>query len=154
MPANHLTTVVQRLRRAVLVEDGAGLTDGQLLECCLSRRESAALEALVGRHGPMVWGVCRHILRNHHDAEDAFQATFLVLVRKAAAVVPREMLANWLYGVARTTALRANAVNAKRRRRERQGKEMPEPQAVQPDLWQDLQPLLDPELSRLPHKYR
>lgn len=146
--------VIQHLRRAVLVQDGAGLTDGQLLTLFIERRDEGAFEALVRRHGPMVMGVCRRILRNPHDAEDAFQAAFLVLVRKAASVVPREMVANWLYGVARTTALRANALTAKRRVRERQVREMPEPEVVQPDLWHDLQPLLDQELSRLPDKYR
>src|SRR5262245_64480553 len=99
---------------------GAGLTDGQLLEGFVSRREEAALAALVRRHGAMVWGVCRRLLGNHHDAEDAFQATFLVLVRKADAVVPREMVANWLYGVARQTALKARATAAKRKEREKQ----------------------------------
>jgi RNA polymerase sigma factor (sigma-70 family) len=102
----------------------------------------------------MVWGVCRRVLRNDHDAEDAFQATFLVLVRKASSVLPREMLANWLYGVAHRTALKARATTAKRRLRERQVTQMPEPAATEPELWHDLQPLLDQELSRLPDKNR
>jgi RNA polymerase sigma factor (sigma-70 family) len=102
----------------------------------------------------MVWGVCRRILRNYHDAEDAFQATFLVLVRKAASVLPRGMVANWLYGVARQTALKARATTARRQGRERQVATMPEPAARDRDLWCDLQPLLDEELSRLPDKYR
>src|SRR5262245_26632062 len=89
--------------------------------------EEAALAAVVRRHGPMVWGVCRRVLRTSHDAEDAFQATFLVLVRKAASIVPREMVANRLYGVAHRTALKARATAAKRRERERQVTEMPEP---------------------------
>src|SRR5262245_42904641 len=114
MATSQMSEVLQQLRRAVLLRDGAGLTDGQLLEGYLSRRDEAALAALVRRHGPMVWGVCRRVLRNHHDAEDAFQATFLVLVRKAAAVVPREMVANWLYGVAHRTALKARATTANR----------------------------------------
>ena len=102
----------------------------------------------------MVFGVCRRLLHNPHDAEDAFQATFLVLVRKAASVVPREMVANWLYGVAHQTAIRASSANAKRCGRERQVVDMPEPEAVSRDCWDDLQPLLDQELSRLPDKYR
>jgi len=85
MAIGQMSEVIQHLRRAVLLRDGAGLTDGQLLEDYISRREEAALAALVCRHGPMVWGVCRRVLRNHHDAEDAFQATFLVLVRKATS---------------------------------------------------------------------
>jgi RNA polymerase sigma factor (sigma-70 family) len=102
----------------------------------------------------MVWGVCRRILRNHHDAEDAFQVTFLVLVRRAASVVPREMVANWLYGVARQTALKARATAARRKGRERQVTEMPERAVVEQQPWRDLRPLLDEELSRLPDKYR
>jgi RNA polymerase sigma factor (sigma-70 family) len=102
----------------------------------------------------MVWGVCRRLLGNHHDAEDAFQATFLVLIRKAASIVPREMVANWLYGVAHQTALKARAAAARRKGRERQVAEMPEPATAEQELWCDLQPLLDEELSRLPDKYR
>ena len=105
--------LIDYLRRVVLAGGKADLTDGQLLEDFISRRDEAALAALVRRHGPMVWGVCRRVLRNHHDAEDAFQATFLVLVRKAASIVPREMVANWLYGVAHQTALKARATAAK-----------------------------------------
>src|SRR5262245_28301802 len=112
MPSSSLNMVVQHLCAAG--RDGAGRTDGELLTHFLSRRDEDALAALVGRHAPMVWGVCRRVLRNPHDAEDAFQATFLVLVQKAAAVVPREMVANWLHGVARQTAVRLRAAAAKR----------------------------------------
>src|SRR5213078_2213718 len=120
MATNQMSEVIQHLRRTVLLRDGAGLTDGQLLEDYLSRRDEAALAALVRRHGPMVWGVCRRVLRNWHDAEEAFQATFLVLVRKAALIASPELLANWLYGVAHQTALKARATTAKRGARERQ----------------------------------
>ena len=143
--------VIEQLR-AVLLRDGAGLTDGQLLECFVARRDNAAFEALMRRHGPMVLAVCRRILRNHHDSEDAFQATFLVLARKAASIMPREAVGNWLYGVAYRTALKANAAIAKRR--EHQVREMPEPEAPQDDSGPDLRPLLDKELNRLPDKYR
>jgi RNA polymerase sigma factor (sigma-70 family) len=154
MATSEMTEVIHRLRGAVFLREGAGLSDGQLLEAYISRREKAALAALVRRHGPMVWGVCRRVLRNYHDAEDAFQAVFLVLVRKAASIASRELLGNWLYGVAYQTALKARATAAKRRTRERQVVQMPEPKAVQQDLWHDLLPLLDEELTRLPDKYR
>ncbi len=154
MATSQTSEAIQHLRRMVLLRDGAGLTDGQLLEDYLSRRDEAALAALVRRHAPMVWGVCRRVLPNYHDAEDAFQATFLVLVRKAASIASRGLLANWLYGVAHQTALNARATAARRRARERQVTEMPEPEVVQQDLWGDLQPLLDQELSRLPDKFR
>jgi RNA polymerase sigma factor (sigma-70 family) len=154
MATSQTSQVIRRLRMAVLLRDGARLTDGQLLEDYISRRDEAALAALVHRHAPMVWGVCRRVLRNYHDAEDAFQAAFLVFVRKAASIASRELLANWLYGVAHQTALKARATAAKRKERERQATKMPEPAATEQDPWHDLQPLLDEELSRLPDKYR
>ena len=154
MATSQMSGVIQHLRRTVLLRDGAGLTDGQLLTDYISRRDEAALAALMHRHGPMVWGVCRRVLRNYHDAEDAFQATFLVFVRKAASIASRELLANWLYGVAHQTALKARATAAKKNVRERQVTEMPEPAVAEQDLWNDLQPLLDEEVSRLPDKYR
>src|SRR5436305_7228395 len=125
--ANSKTSeVIQHICRAVLLQDRAGMTDGQLLECFLAQRDDAAFAALVRRHAPMVWGVCRRLLDNHHDTEDAFQATFLVLVKKAADV-PRQAVANWLYGVARQTAVRLRATAVKRGRRETQVATMPEP---------------------------
>ena len=155
MAKDRTVNLMDCLRKAVLAGGKADRTDGQLLEDYVSRRDEAAVAALVRRHGPMVWGVCRRVLHDYHDAEDAFQATFLVLVRKAASIVPRAMVGNWLYGVAHQTALKARATAAKRRARERQVKDMPEPAArPEPDLWDDLEPLLDQELSRLPDKYR
>src|SRR5947209_1042933 len=154
MATSQVSAIIHHLRRTVLPRGGADLTDGQLLEDYISRRDEAALAALVRRPGPMVWGVCRRVIRNYHDAEDAFQATFLVLVRKAASIASPELLANWLYGVAHQTALKARATTAKRRARERQVTEMPELAVAEQDLWNDLQSLLDQELSRLPDKYR
>jgi RNA polymerase sigma factor (sigma-70 family) len=153
MPTSPMSEVIQDLRR-VMLRDEPGLTDGQLLEDYLGGQDAGAFEALVRRHGPMVWGVCRRVLGNHHDAEDAFQATFLVLVRKAASVSSRELLGNWLFGVAQRTALKAKALVARREGREKQVSEMPEPAVAEPDLWSDVQPLLDEELSRLPERYR
>jgi RNA polymerase sigma factor (sigma-70 family) len=149
MAIRQLNGVIRQICGAVL--DGQACSDGQLLERYLSRREEAAFEALVRRHGPMVLGVCQRILRNGHDAEDAFQATFLVLVRKAATIHPREQVGNWLYGVAYRTALKAKTMAAKQSARERirppQEHAMDEPCA-------DWLPVLDQELSQLPDKYR
>jgi RNA polymerase sigma factor (sigma-70 family) len=129
------------------------MTDAQLLECFVSRRDEAAFEILVRRHGPMVLGVCHRALHNIHDAEDAFQATFLVLARKAPSIGQRELVANWLYGAAYRAALEAKA--ARRRVRERQVSVMPEPEVVaEAQDRADLRPVLDQELSRLPDRYR
>jgi RNA polymerase sigma factor (sigma-70 family) len=155
MSAGQPRDVLRQFRRAALVRDGAGMTDGQLLGCFVADRDEAAFAALVRRHGPMVLGVCRRLLRHEQDAEDAFQATFLVLARKAASVGRRELLGNWLYGVAHRTALDARAAAARRRARERQVSPMPEPEAKNgADAGPDLRLLLDQELSRLPDKYR
>jgi RNA polymerase sigma-70 factor (ECF subfamily) len=148
----QMNDVVQYLRSAALRQDEARLTDGQLLGHFIERRDEAAVTALVRRHGPMVWGVCRRILPSHHDAQDAFQATFLVLVRKAGSVKQRELIGNWLYGVAQQTARKARAMLASRRTRERQVTAMPEPAVPEPDA--RLHEVLDLELSRLPDKYR
>src|SRR5579862_8839973 len=125
MATSPMSVVIQHLRTA-FGQDGAGMTDGELLTLFLNSRDDAALAALVRRHAPMVWGVCRRLLRSHHDAEDAFQATFLVLVHKAASVKPREAVGNWLYGVAHQTAVRMRAMAVKRGGRERQVVDMPE----------------------------
>jgi RNA polymerase sigma factor (sigma-70 family) len=154
MATEQMSEVIQYLRRTVLQRDMACLTDGQLLKDYVRSRDEAALAVLVQRHGPMVWGVCYRVLGNYHDAEDAFQATFLVLVRRAASIASPELLANWLYGVAHQTALKARANTIKRKVREKQVTDMPEPAAADHDLWNDLQPLLDQELSRLPEIHR
>src|SRR5215212_401828 len=153
MPTGPTTSLIDHLRRAGLLGDGAGPGDGELLGRFLDRHDPDAFAALVRRHGPLVWGVCRRLL-GHHDAEDAFQATFLVLVRKAASVAPREMVGNWLYGVAHQSALQARRITARRGAREVQVTEMPDTEVVQHDPWPDLQPLLDEELIRLPDIYR
>jgi RNA polymerase sigma factor (sigma-70 family) len=153
MPTSEMSEVIQHLHRVAL-RDGAALTDAQLLDRFVAHRDGDAFAVLVRRHGPMVWGVCRRLLRGHQDSEDAFQATFLVLARKAASIVPREMVANWLYGVAHQTAFKARAVAARRAARERQVAQMPEPAEAERDSWSDLRSVLDEELSRLPERYR
>jgi RNA polymerase sigma factor (sigma-70 family) len=153
MAVGPLSCVLDYLRRDAVPRAG-GLTDGQMLGRYIACRDEAAFAALVRRHGPMVLGVCRRVLANLHDAEDAFQATFLVLVRRAGSVAPRERVGNWLYGVAYRTALEARAAAARRRTKERRLRERARPEASPDESWSDLRPLLDRELSRLPEKYR
>ncbi len=133
---------------------GADLTDGQLLGRYVTHRDDAAFEALVRRHGPMVLGVCHRLLHNNQDVEDAFQATFLVLVRKATTIRPREAVGNWLYGVAYRAAQKTRAAAVRRAAREKQVTTMPEPTTLADGLWHDLLPILDQELALLPEKHR
>jgi RNA polymerase sigma factor (sigma-70 family) len=147
-----LEPMVHRVRLAALRQ--GNLSDGQLLDRFIAVRDEAAFATLVHRHGDMVLGVCRRVLGHVQDAEDAFQATFLVLVRKAESILPREAVGNWLYGVAYRTALEAKARNARRRTREAQVDPMPHPAIEPQELWHDVAPVLDRELSRLPDKYR
>src|SRR5262245_41588799 len=111
MNTTAIGALLHDLRRCMLSREGAAVTDGELLGGFVARRDEAAFEALMGRHGPMVLGVCRRVLQNDADADDAFQATFLVLVRKVASIRPRGLVGNWLYGVAHTTALKARAMS-------------------------------------------
>src|SRR6516164_6909968 len=150
MTTDRLRDALGQLRLALAPPE----PDGQLLARFLASRDECAFAALVRRHGPMVLGVCRRVLRHTQDAEDAFQATFLVLVRKAASVRPRDAVGNWLYGVAYRTALKAKALNARRRAKEGPMRELPQPETPNSDLWCDLQPILDQELHRLPDRYR
>lgn len=152
MAPPQTASILHQLRQTLLRQDGAGLTDGQLLRSFLHQRNEAAFEALVRRHGPMVRGVCRRILRNAHDADDAFQAAFLVLLRKASALELREVLGDWLHGVAYRTALKARTSEARRRMKEKQA---PRREAiVEQEDSPDWLPLLDQEIGRLPEKYR
>ena len=152
MATPPINDVMQYLRESLAPREGTDRTDEQLLASFIEKRDEAAVAALIQRHGAMVWGVCRRVLRNQHDAEDAFQATFLVLVRRAGSIASRELLANWLYAVARQTALKARAMNAKRRSREMLAAQMPEAEARQVSPTEES--LLDGELYRLPDKYR
>ncbi len=134
-----------------------GLTDGQLLELFLTRSGADAEDAfaaLVHRHGPMVLGVCRRMLSSSHDAEDAFQATFLILARRAAAIGRQERLANWLYGVAVRTAKEGRRRAAREQARERRAMERTHVESEPAGEWDDLAAILDEELSRLPDRYR
>jgi len=117
-----------------------------------------AFRSLVCRHGPMVMGVCRHVLHQDHDAEDAFQATFLTLSRKAGTIRDRRVLAAWLYEVAYRIAVRARAGSARRRQQEKEGMAMTattfKPEQENQAAWNELRPVLHDEVNRLPEKYR
>ncbi len=155
-----LAEIVAEYRRRCAARGGSTAADRQrlrdavLLGCFVECRDEAAFAALVRRHSPLVWGVCRRVLGDHHDAEDAFQATFLVLARKAASIASSKLLANWLHGVARNTARKARAKAARRRARERLVACVPDLPAAEESHQPDLRPLLDEEVGRLPGKYR
>ncbi len=153
MAVRRLSEVIHNLRSATL-NDARQATDGDLVGQFVERQDDAAFATLVQRHSAMVWGVCRRVIGNHHDAEDAFQATFLVLARKAASIRPRDLVANWLHGVAHRTALKARSMTAKRQVREKQVKDMPEPVAGAQASWAEFEAIIDPELTALPEKYR
>jgi RNA polymerase sigma factor (sigma-70 family) len=153
MAHRPLHTLLGRLRKAAAAH-GGGQTDGQLLERFVRGRDEAAFEALLRRHGPMVWSVCRRLLRHEQDAEDTFQAAFLILARKARSIGKREAVGSWLYRVAYRTALRARARAAERAAREQPVVDLPAAEAVPDLIWRDLRPVLDEEVNRLPERYR
>jgi RNA polymerase sigma factor (sigma-70 family) len=154
MTLDDVSHVLRHLRRLTAQPTADDLSDGELLERFCRRREETAFALLVQRHGPMVLGVCRRIARDLHDAEDAFQATFLVLARRAKAIQKQASLASFLYGAAWRIALQARARGARRRIRERESAEMVNTEPLGKLTWQELRAALDEELSRLPDKYR
>jgi RNA polymerase sigma factor (sigma-70 family) len=153
MATASLNRLLHRLARRVGAEALAAQTDRQLIDRFLSRHDEAAFEALVRRHGPMVYRVCWHVLHQPQDAEDAVQATFLLLARKLGTVRKRESLASWLHGVARRVALKARAQASTRRRKEQS---VARPADVPPEEvpWGDVRRVLDAELAQLPDRWR
>jgi RNA polymerase sigma factor (sigma-70 family) len=143
----------RRLTRDMEAKTLADYSDRQLVERALAEGDAAAFQAIVGRHGPMVYRVCWRVLQHAQDAEDAFQATFLVLVRRLRNVRKPASLASWLHGVAYRVALKARVQSAVRRHHEHQASR---PEAMPPDevTWGELRGALDGELSELPQKWR
>ncbi len=148
-----LSFFLQMLRRAAAGHARKEQADAELLARFVRQRDEAAFEALVHRHGPMVWSVCRRLLTRTEDAEDAFQAAFVVLLRRAGSIRDGSLLGNWLYGVAYRVAVRARARAARRAAREQQGRRT-EPAATATETTTDWQQLLHDEVFRLPEKYR
>jgi len=146
--------VLVHLRKLFQQGTANGLSEWQLLRRYLARQDEAAFEAIVARHGPMVLGVCRRVLHDPRDVEDAFQATFLVLVRRAGGLGEGVAIGPWLHGVAHRVSLRARAVALKRRLREQPANELDVPAPAADLCGIDLAGILDEELTRLPAKYR
>jgi cyanophycinase len=154
MTGNQLGVVLDYLRRSTALRGEGDRTDGQLLDDFTATGDHAAFEALVRRHGPLVLSVCRSVLGNEHDSEDAFQATFLVLVKKAQSISKRESVRSWLYGVAHRVAVRARMASAKRSRNERQIPSMTFSDPSADSARQEIGRLLHEEVLRLPERYR
>ena len=168
MPPGQLQPVVRQIRR--LAGDPLSESDDAfLLGQFTARRDERAFETLVRRHGRLVRAVCRHVLRSEEDAEDAFQATFLVLARKAGAIRKRQSLASWLHGVALRAAWNARKSAMRRRQRAKSLghglpslghglQTMPQPGATEQPVTEaalrEVQAILDEEVQRLPEKLR
>jgi RNA polymerase sigma factor (sigma-70 family) len=154
MGTSQMSRFLRRLTRGMAAETLGELTDRQLLERLLSAPDEAVFEALLRRHGPMVYRVCWRVLQQAEDVEDAFQATFLVLARKLPTVRKQDSLASWLHGVAHRIALDATAQAAKRRRHEARAAANSHQGPPQGITWSELRTVLDSELGRLPEKWR
>lgn len=155
MPADQFHQFLLHLRTTAFTPEAQSKTDGQLLHCFLTNKTEAAFEVLLRRHGRMVLGVCQRILKHSCDAEDAFQATFLILLSKAGSLLGRQTVGDWLYGVARHTALKARAAIQRRQAVERRAMETAARHLpVEEIIWEEWRPLLDQEVERLPARYR
>jgi RNA polymerase sigma factor (sigma-70 family) len=153
MATAQLGTLIRHIKELAAGRATRHWTDRQLLDEFAARRDESAFANLVGRHGPMVLRVCRRVLGHEQDAEDAFQATFLVLARHAASIRKREALADWLYGVAYRTAMNAKRSAARRRNHEAKLRDV-KPTSVPGPAWDDVQAVLDEEIRRLPGSFR
>jgi RNA polymerase sigma factor (sigma-70 family) len=154
MAGKWLNDMLRRSRKLATLQTSRGLSDRELLERFLDANDESAFTVLIERHGPMVLGVCRRALGNHHDAEDACQATFLVLARQVASVRKKTSLSSWLHGVAWRTASNLRREQKRRRRRE-QDVEPTAPRDAGDDVSrQEVQVILDEELEHLPERYR
>jgi RNA polymerase sigma factor (sigma-70 family) len=129
-------------------------SDGQLLERFVTHKEEAAFASLLCRHGPMVLSVCRRALANEQDSEDVFQATFLLLARKAGSIRRRDSVGSWLHGVAHRLAVQCRRQETRRRTRENQAGLKRAAAVSAPEAWEELRALLDEAIAELPEKYR
>ena len=154
MAGRTLETVLQPIRKLAAAQAAQALPDRALLDRFSAEHDEAAFAALLERHGAMVLGICRRVLRNGHDAEDASQATFLVLARKAATIQKKESVASWLHGVAFHVATNLKRDLARRSARETPLLESAGADGASEASWREVQAMLDEELARLPEHYR
>lgn len=154
MGREQRSNVLQHIRQLAAARGSSSLPDRQMLEHFVIHRDDAAFASLVERHGPMVLSVCQRVLRNTHDAEDACQATFLVLARKAASIRQAASLASWLHGVAYRLATKLKADLARRHAPQRPLVDQPHADGVEDLTWREARVILDQELNCLPEKYR
>ncbi len=158
MAPDHVTAVLGQIRKLALAPRPAEVPDHELVERFVDRRDEGAFEALLGRHGPMVLGLCRRLLRDEHEAEDVFQAAFLALARGAASLRRRGSVGSWLYGVSYRLALKSRA--ASRRRAARTGgltprrSQRPPAEPADEITLREARAILDEELARLPERHR
>jgi RNA polymerase sigma factor (sigma-70 family) len=154
MAGERLPGLINQLRRLAGRRSGCTLTDAELLGAFVARGDEASFEVLVWRHGGMVLRLCQRVLRDSHEAEDAFQATFLVFARKAGAIGKGEAVGGWLHRVACRVALRVRGRAVKRGTAAELADDLAAPEAADELLWRDLRPVLDEEIERLPEKFR
>jgi RNA polymerase sigma factor (sigma-70 family) len=154
MQTAQLGTVLRHIRKLAVAPGTSELSDPQLLERFAAHQAKDAFAALMQRHGQLVWSVCRHVLRHDHDAEDAFQATFLVLARDAAAIRKQEALASWLHGTAYRIARQARRDAAIRRTHESRGKSMPQEKPFPETVLREALAILDEEVQHLSARQR
>ncbi len=154
MTPTPLDAAVRHVRGLLQADRDADLPDRVLLERFATGRDEAAFAALVRRHGPLVLGVCRRVLGQEQDAEDAFQATFVILARKAGSVRKRDALASWLYGVAHRVARKARGRRDREKSQPAPGMTCPPVDPVAEVSWREVCAALEEELARLPEKYR
>jgi RNA polymerase sigma factor (sigma-70 family) len=154
MVSERSRSIVEHLRKLTEAAQARDTPDQGLVEAFVATRSEAAFAALVRRHGPMVLNLCRRVLGNHQDAEDAFQATFLVLARKASSLRDRPLVGSWLYGVACRTARKALTARARRAAREQSAAASAPRDPLAEVSIREAQGLVDAELERLPEKYR
>ena len=154
MSHTPLDAVTQHVRSLVLPQHFHDQTDGELLRAFSTRNDQTAFAVLVKRHGALVLAVCRRVLHQLEDAEDAFQATFLVLARHASSLGSKDSVAGWLHGVSYRIALNARRAATRRLKHEREAQSMQPTNPAWEAAWREVQLLLDEAIGRLPEKYR